>query len=165
MKSRSLRTFVPFLPQSGAISGAMNGDVSYIQAQARAFWAGQAGAVSVKMIVALVATIAMVLVVGSVNLRGGQAAVVVAPADPVEIAVADLLERPMQSLDETQLRVRLARHLDPAQRSAAQLRHAHRVWAGRMMDSRFADRGLAHDMAAITQAALALRGLSPAPSR
>ena len=94
---------------------------------------------------------------------GGRAAPAPVVIDPFERAVAELMQRPIQSFNETQVRVRLTRHLDPNQRTNAQLRNAHRVWARRVADMRYSDTVMARDMEAITAKALAMRGLRPYP--
>jgi hypothetical protein len=112
---------------------------------------------------AIAALIGMALVAVTLTMGAERAEPKTVVADPVELALAELIARPIQSFDETQIRVRLARHIDPSQRTAAQLRNAHRAWARRVADVSYGDPVLARDMEAITATALALRGLRPHP--
>ena len=136
---------------------------SYISALCRAFRTSEHGAAVIQTGFAIAALIGMALVSVTLTMGAERAAPKAVVADPVELALAELIARPIQSFDETQIRVRLARHLDPSQRTAAQLRNAHRVWARRVGDVTYGDPVLARDMEAITATALALRGLRPHP--
>ncbi|WP_439140462.1 hypothetical protein [Roseicyclus sp.] len=111
----------------------------------------------------IAAVVGVALVLVFLAMGGGRAAPAPVVTDPVERAVAELMQRPIQSFNETQIRVRLMRHLDASQRTNAQLRNAHRVWARRVTDMRYSDPVMARDMEAITATALALRGLRPHP--
>lgn len=134
-----------------------------IAAHARSYRQSESGAVATQKGFAIAAVIGVVVVLVIFAMGGGRAAPAPVAADPVDVAVAALMQRPIESFDETQVRVRLLRHLDPGQRTNAQLRNAHRVWARRAGDLRYADPALARDMEAITAKALALRGLRPHP--
>lgn len=129
----------------------------------RAFRKSESGAVATQTGFAIASVIGVALVLVFLAMGGGRAAPTPVMADPFELAVAELMQRPIQSFNETQVRVRLSRHLDPAQRTNAQLRNAHRVWARRVADMRYSDPVMARDMEAITAKALAMRGLRPHP--
>jgi hypothetical protein len=104
------------------------------------------------------------VVVLSLMLGGGRAAPEpVASLSPVDVAMAELMALPIRSLTPEQTRLRLERHIDPSQRTTAQLRTAHRIWARRVAEGSYVDPELAVDMRAITEAALRIRGISPHP--
>lgn len=137
--------------------------MSDIGALARGFRKSENGAVASQTGFAIAAVIGVAVVLVFLAMGGGRAAPVPVVIDPFERAVAELMQRPIQSFNETQVRVRLTRHLDPNQRTNAQLRNAHRVWARRVADMRYSDPVMARDMEAITAKALAMRGLRPHP--
>lgn len=136
---------------------------SQIFTRARCFATCQSGAVATQAVFAILAVIALAVVLMFFAMGGGRAAPAPIVADPVDLAVAELMARPIARFDAVQTRVRLVRHLDPAQRSDAQLRNAHRIWVQRAADARYDDPVLARDMVAIIAKALAMRGVAPHP--
>jgi hypothetical protein len=129
----------------------------------RAFGRSERGAAATRTGFVLAATFGVAVVALSLMFGGGRAAPAPVTVSPVDSAVAELMALPIRTFTETQTRVRLERHLDPAQRTNAQLRNAHRTWARRVAEGTYVDPDLAADMRAITAAALRLRGLSPHP--
>lgn len=83
------------------------------------------------------------------------------PRDPAEVALAQLMAGEIQLFTESQARVRLGTYLDPSDRTDAQLRNAHRTWAERVGDPRYADQALANDMFHIIAHAMRIRGVTP----
>ncbi|MDG3041869.1 hypothetical protein [Roseicyclus marinus] len=87
-----------------------------------------------------------------------------APAtDPVEVVFTDLMAGEIQQFSPSQVRVRLETYMDRSERTDAQLRNAHRSWAERLGDPRYADQALANDMFVIIDHAMRLRGVRPHP--
>ena len=137
--------------------------MSDIGALARGFRKSENGAVASQTGFAIAAVIGVAVVLVFLAMGGGRAAPAPVVIDPFERAVAELMQRPIQSFNETQVRVRLTRHLDANQRTNAVLRNAHRVWARRVADRRYSDRVMAREMEVLTAKALAMRGLRPHP--
>jgi hypothetical protein len=137
--------------------------VAYCGLAVRAFGRSERGAAATRTGFVLAATLGVAVVALSLMLGGGRQAPVPAAVSPVDSAVAELMALPIRSFTETQTRQRLERHLDPAERTNAQLRNAHRTWARRVAEGTYVDPDLAADMRAITEAALRLRGLNPHP--
>lgn len=81
--------------------------------------------------------------------------------DPVEVALAQLLSGEIQQFSASQTRVRLNTYVDPTDRTDAQLRNAHRSWAERVGNPRYADQALANDMFRIIDHAMRIRGVRP----
>lgn len=112
----------------------------------------------------VVAAILGVAVITLSDSFGDQAAAPVAVSvTPLDHAMVTLMSLPIRTMDMAQARARLERHADSNQRTAAQLRNAHRIWARRVAEGAYADPDLAADMLAITTQAMILRGIRPHP--
>jgi hypothetical protein len=92
---------------------------------------------------------------------GGNPAPASAPATPAAVALAELTDGRIRQFTPMQVQERLDRYLDRAERTDAQLRNAHRIWARRINDPDYSDPDLAADMFAIIDTALRLRGVRP----
>lgn len=131
--------------------------------QIGAFGRSERGAAATRTGFAIAAALGIAVVAMSLMFGGGRQAPLAVAVSPVDSAVAELMAIPIRTLDETRTRLRLERHIDPAQRTNAQLRNAHRTWARRVAEGTYVDPDLAADMREITATALRLRGLSPHP--
>lgn len=80
---------------------------------------------------------------------------------PEEVALATLLNGQIQQFNPLQTETRLRRYINPAERTDAQLRNAHRIWARRAADRWYENPELASDMFLIIDAAMQLRGVRP----
>ncbi|NKX43391.1 hypothetical protein [Roseicyclus persicicus] len=109
----------------------------------------------------LAAGLGVLVVLVFLMLGGGQQGPEDVRPTPEQAALAELMEGGIRQFNATQVQVRLERYLNPAERTDAQLRNAHRTWARRAGDRSYGEPDLAHDMFAIIDAALRLRGVQP----
>jgi len=86
------------------------------------------------------------------------------PTAPEEVALAELTGGEIRQFSELEVRQRLDTYLSPTERTDAQLRNAHRTWSERVSDPAYRDPDLAHDMFAIIERALRIRGVQPHPA-
>lgn len=128
-----------------------------------AFVRSDIGAAPVRTGVVLAALLGVAVITFSFSFGDRPAAPVAVSVAPLDHAVVQLMALPMRTMDAAQTRLRLERHADSGQHTAAQLRNAHRTWARRVAQGTYADPDLAADMLAITTQALELRGIRPHP--
>lgn len=127
----------------------------------RAFVTGDSGAARVRSIFAI-AALASVAVVSLALITGDPATDQAAPpANPQAQALASLMAGQIRQFTEAQVRERLQTYLSPAERTDAQLRNAQAAWAARIANPRYPDPDLAHDMKAIIDHAMQIRGVVP----
>jgi hypothetical protein len=136
---------------------------AYLGPAVREFGRSQRGAAATRTGFVLAAMLGVSVVALSLIFGGGRAAPAPVAMSPVDSAMAELMALPMRRSSQDQTRARLERYADPGERTDAQLRNAHRTWARRVAEGSYTDLDLAADMAAITEAALRLRGLRPHP--
>lgn len=129
----------------------------------RTFWARDAGAASTEAAFAVAALVGVAAVAAFLMLGGDNRQADAPRLAPQEVALTELLDGQIRQFSAAQVRMRLATYLDPSERTASQLRNAHRIWARRVGDRDYSDPDLAADMLAIIERAMQLRGVRPHP--
>lgn len=125
------------------------------------FLGREAGAARVEAVFAGVALVAVAIM--AVFLFVASPAPEAAPVrnDPAEEAMTLMIEREIRQFTPLQVRSRFQTYLDPTERTDAQLRNAHRTWAGRVGDPRYDRPDLANDMFIMIDHAMRIRGVRP----
>jgi hypothetical protein len=136
--------------------------MGFMAGRLRPFATSELGAAKTQAGFAIAAGLGVILMVGIIALNGGPVADRSPPRlSPEEAALAQMLEAGMQQFTPTQASARFDIYMDPSQRTDAQLRNAHRIWAERSGNPAYGEPELAADMFAIIDNALRLRGVRP----
>ena len=158
-----LRHFVQILPKFFDRTARNEEGARDMRRSLKAFVIAEAGAARTQAGFAIAALFGVLAMSAFLGMNGGPTAPARSSLPAEEVALMDLLDREIRQFTPGQVRTRLDTYLDPSERTAAQLRNAHRNWAERVTGGRYSDPDLAHDMFAIIDRAMQIRGVRPHP--